>query len=311
VDDRQVKRFDVVGLGEALIEFNETEPGLYRQGIGGDTSNVVIAAARHGARAAYLTRIGTDRLGDLLLAAWASEGVDASGVVRDGAAPTGAYFVSHTPSGHAFSYARRGSAASRMRPDELDLVLLRSARFLHVSGISLAIGDAPADTVFAAIAHARAAGVAVSFDTNLRLSLLPLARARALTFEAASQADLCLPSLDDATALTGLRDPDAIVDFFLARGARGVVLKMGAAGVLLADAALRERIAGHAVAALDATGAGDAFDGALLGELARGVTLAEAARFANAAAALSTRGYGAVAPLPRRAEVTAFLAEIG
>ena len=304
-------RFDVVGLGEALIEFNETESGVYRQGFGGDTSNVVIAAARLGARTAYLTRVGGDVFGDRLLALWAREGVDVAGVGRDPDAPTGAYFVSHGPAGHTFGYARRGSAASRMRPDDLATDLLTRSHFLHVSGISLAIGDAPADTVFAAIERARDARVRVSFDTNLRLSLWSLARARALIFEAASRADVCLPSLDDATALTGLRDPDAIVDAFLARGAQVAVLKMGAAGVLVADAASRERLPGHAVAAIDATGAGDAFDGAFLTELARGAAVGAAAAFANAAAALSTRGYGAVAPLPRRAEVDAFLAAAG
>ena len=66
-------------------------------------------------------------------------------------------------------------------------------------------------------------------------------------------------------------------------------------------AGLRER----AAAAIDATGAGDAFTGALLAELARGQTLAQSVRFANAAAALSTLGYGAIAPLPRRDAVAA------
>ena len=110
------RSFDVVALGEAMLEFNQPRPGepQYLQGFGGDTSNAVIAAARAGARTAYLTRVGADRFGQSLLDLWAAEAVSTAAVERDSAAPTGIYFVSHGPAGHEFSYLRAGSAASRM-----------------------------------------------------------------------------------------------------------------------------------------------------------------------------------------------------
>jgi 2-dehydro-3-deoxygluconokinase len=310
------KTLDVLGLGEPLLEFNETaEPGdsgpRYLQGFGGDTSNAVIAAARQGAAAGYWTRLGRDVFGERFLELWADEGVDASHVEHDPDAPTGIYFVTHGPAGHAFSYYRRGSAASRMRPPDVPLAAIAATSVLHVSGISQAISDGACDTVFAAIEAARAAGAAVSYDTNLRLKLWPLARARAVAMETIAQCDICLPSLEDAAQLTGLDDPDAVVDALLARGARVVALKLGPDGALVADGNERHRLAGHAVATVDATGAGDTFDGAFLAEWVRGSPLAEAARYANAAAALSTRGYGAVGPIPRRAEVEAWLAAQG
>jgi 2-dehydro-3-deoxygluconokinase len=67
------------------------------------------------------------------------------------------------------------------------------------------------------------------------------------------------------------------------------------------------RIAPHAVRAVDATGAGDCFAGNLLARLSRGDGLAEAAHYANAAAALSVQGVGAVAPLPTAQAVRAWL----
>jgi 2-dehydro-3-deoxygluconokinase len=70
-------------------------------------------------------------------------------------------------------------------------------------------------------------------------------------------------------------------------------------------------IAGHKVNAVDATGAGDCFDGAFLARLDAGDDLVAAARYANAAAALTTTGFGAVAPLPRREQVAAFLSRSG
>ncbi len=88
-----------------------------------------------------------------------------------------------------------------------------------------------------------------------------------------------------------------------------VVLKCGAAGCIVATPEGREQIAGHRVAAVDATGAGDTFAGALLARLLAGDPPAMAARYANAAAALSTTGSGAVAPRPKEDAVRALLAE--
>jgi 2-dehydro-3-deoxygluconokinase len=88
-----------------------------------------------------------------------------------------------------------------------------------------------------------------------------------------------------------------------------VALTLGSEGTLVATAEERRRIGGRRVQPVDATAAGDTFDGAFLAELVRGADPFSAARYANAAAALSTLGYGAVAPMPKREAVEAFLAE--
>lgn len=302
--------FDIVALGEPLVELNQTsqDQRQYLQGFGGDTSNAVIAAARQGARCAYLTRVGDDAFGAQFLALWRDEGVDTSGVEVDAAAHTGLYFVQHGPDGHAFSYLRRGSAASLMTPASLDGGLIERARFLHVSGISLAISTSACDTVFAAIARARAAGVQVSLDSNLRLRLWPLDRARAVLREALCHADLFLPSMDDMQHLTGNDDPERTLDWIRDAGAtRVVVLKLGKDGSIIDDGKTRTPVAALRVDAVDATGAGDCFAGSLLARRCQGDDWADAVRYANVAAALSTLGYGAVDPLPRAEQVLAKL----
>lgn len=307
--------WDVVALGEALVEFNQTRPGepQYLQGFGGDTSNAVIAAARAGARTAYLTRLGSDAFGQALLDLWAREGVDTSAVERDAQHPTGIYFVTHGAAGHEFSYLRAGSAASRMALAWLldaPAAVLQQCHILHVSGISLAVSASACDTAFEAMRVARAAGARVAFDPNLRLKLWPLARARACIAHAVSLCDIFLPGLDDMAALLGLGDADAIADWGHAQGAATVVVKLGADGVLLssADPAVpRQRVAGRSVALVDATGAGDCFDGNLLARLALGDDLAAAVRYANTAASLAVQGFGAVAPLPTAQQVQALL----
>ncbi|WP_421692816.1 sugar kinase [Aestuariivirga sp.] len=299
--------FDVVALGEPLYELNRQPDGRYLPGFGGDTLNVAVAAARLGSRTAYVSRLGEDIFGDEIRAMIRQEGVDDRAVAADPQAPTGLYFVTHGPAGHVFTYRRKGSAASLITPQELDRELIASARFIHASGISLAISANAAETVSAAIAIATQTGVQVSFDTNFRPRLWPASEARPAIMKAAARADILKTSVEDSEALFGLSDPQAIAQHILSLGARAVIVTLGRNGVLLATREGTELVAGLDVPAVDATGAGDAFTGALLSELARGQPLAQSTRFANAAAALSTLGYGAIAPLPRRAAVSAAL----
>ncbi len=308
----QQKTFDVAALGEAMVEFNQTVAGQpqFLQGFGGDTSNVAIAAARAGARSAYLTRIGGDAFGQMLLQLWTHEGVDISGVSTASTSHTGIYFVTHGPHGHEFSYRRADSAASRMTPRWLlgtPAGVIRAARALHVSGISLAISPGACDTVFEAMVLAREADTMVAFDSNLRLKLWPLARAKACITQAVALCDIFLPSLEDMVGLTGLQDADSIVDWSHAQGARLVVLKMGADGALASNGQKRQRFAARATTVRDATGAGDCFCGNLLARLARNDDLFHATRYANTAAALSVQGFGAVHPMPRSESVFAAL----
>lgn len=299
---------DILCLGEPLVEFNETEPGRWLEGFGGDVSNVAVAAARLGARAGVAARLGTDGFGDALVAMWRAEGVELRAVARDPDAPTGLYFVRHGPAGHAFEYRRAGSAAARATPADLPRAAIGQARLLHLSGISQAISASAAEAGFAAIAAAREAGTLVSYDPNLRLRLWPLDRAREVIHRAMRGVDVALPGLDDAVQLTGLDSPEAICGFYLDLGAKVVALTLGGEGAMVAAPGLRLRLPARPARAVDATGAGDCFDGAFLLRWLETGDPAEAARFAVAAASLAVEGWGAVAPLPRRAAVEAALA---
>jgi 2-dehydro-3-deoxygluconokinase len=304
---------DIVALGEPMVEFNQTgdaDGRLYLQGFGGDTSNFAIAAARQGARVGYVSALGDDPYGRMLRTLWDAEGVDHASVATDAAAFTAIYFVSHDERGHHFTFFRQGSAASRMSPASLPREHIRRARVLHLSGISLAISTSACDAAYAAIDEARAAGVQVSFDTNLRLKLWSLDRARAVMNDVIARSDICLPSLDDIVAITGIEDPEALVDHCLRRGARVVALKLGDQGALVADASRRVRIPAHPCRPVDATGAGDTFGGAFVARLVAGDELEPAGRYAAAAAALSTEGYGAVAPIPHANRVREALAAL-
>ncbi len=302
---------DIISIGEPLYELSQA-PGenVFIPGHGGDTSNCAIAAARQGASVGYVTAIGADQFGDSFMKLWTDEGVDTTGVKRSPIAHTGLYFITHGAEGHVFSYMRAGSAASRMTPDDLPADLIKNAKVLHASGISQAISSSAADTVFSAMRMARAAGVLVSYDTNLRLRLWPLDRARGVIHAAAGLTDILRPGIDDARQLTGLADPDHIVDFYLSIGPKIVALTLGEEGAIVATKERRIHMKARKAKLVDATGAGDMFDGAFLAEYLRSGDPFAAGRYANVAAALSTEGYGAVAPMPRRAQVEAAMREV-
>lgn len=302
---------DIIAIGEPLMELSDIESDrgrVYLAGFGGDTSNFIIAAARQNVKTAYYSRIGTDAFGDRFIRLWKDEKVDISAVQRDETAHTGLYFITYDNGEHLFTYMRKGSAASKMTAADIPEAHIKNARLLHVSGISQAISDTACDAVFHAVSVAKQNGTAVSYDPNLRLKLWSLARARAIIEAILPMCDIYLPSYDEAVLLTGRNEPNEIVDHWHKCGCKKIVLKLGKKGVLVSDGETRTLVSGWSVDTVDQTGAGDTFDGAFCAEYLRTGDMIGAAVFGNAAAALSTTGYGAVAPIPRREAVEAFLA---
>ena len=299
------KRWDVVAMGEGLVEFNQrgSDAREYRLGHGGDTSNCVIAASRLGARCAYITQVGDDRFGTELLELWRRENVALDGVRVLAGGVTGLYFVDHGPQGHRFSYRRAGSAASLLRADDVSQPLVAQARWLHVSGISQAISASARAAVKDAVQIARSHGTKVSYDLNFRPALASVEAARAMAAEVLPNCDLFFPSVDEIAMLTGIGEANDILRWSHEQGARAAVLKLGAQGCLVSEGGVITAVPGVPAKPVDATGAGDCFAGACLSRLAKGESLVESARFANRAAAFSTQGFGAVEPLPRLADL--------
>lgn len=298
---------EIVSLGEALAEFvkiSDTEGrSIYRQGFGGDTSNTIIAAARQGAATGYITAVGKDDFGIGLIDLWQSEGVATGDVRVSETDPTGAYFVWPDASGRAFSYARRGSAASLYGPNDLPEGTIRNAKIFHTSALSMAISPTMRAAARRGAEIARKAGTLVAFDTNLRLNLWTLDDAKTAIEDILPLVDIVLPSDDEAEQLTGLSDSDSIIDAFMSKGARIVVLKRGAAGALIATKEARFPIAPAPSKPVDSTGAGDSFAGAFLAYYLETNDVELAGKRAARVAASTVSGIGAVASIPRRANV--------
>jgi 2-dehydro-3-deoxygluconokinase len=302
---------DILSLGEPLWEMNAipSESGKYLLGYGGDTANFCVAAARQGASVGYITRVGNDVFGEELRALWQRERVECSHVTVDDQASTGGYFVHHGPTGHQFSYARAGSAATRLAPGDVDEDAVAGAQFVHASGITQAISASARAATLKLFQVARKTGVSTAFDANFRSRLWTVGEAREALAEVLPLTDFFFPSIEDASALSGSADHDEIMRWSHRLGAQVVMLKLGVDGVKISqgEGADVMHMVSFPVDSVDATGAGDCFAGATIARLAMGDLLLDAVRHANAAAALTTTQFGAMNAIPMRDTVKAFL----
>lgn len=309
---------DVISIGECMIEFfadaSLAEATTFTKAFAGDALNILAAAQRMGAQTGFITRVGDDPFAPYLLRSWRALGIDTSHC-RVVPGFNGIYFISLLPDGEReFTYYRHGSAPSTMQPDDLDEAYIASARFLVITGITQAISASARATALRAVQMARAHGVRVAYDPNLRPALWSLESAREALAEVLPYVDIALPSgPDECRLLLNLEDPQRIMEHFWAFGVETVALKWGATGVWVGE---RQRGTVALVSAprveqvRDTTGAGDAFDGAFLHGLCAGLSPQEAARLGVAVAALKIRGRGAVASLPAPEDVWALYRQL-
>ena len=311
---------DVITAGEALALFAAQQPGdldqvgAFTRAIAGAELNVATGLARLGFRVAYVTRLGDDSFGRHILAAMGREGIDTRHVGVDAQHPTGLMLKSRSTDGSdpRTEYFRRGTAASLLNAGDVPHVAPGLARHLHLSGVFPAVSPTTRAFTFALAAAARAAGMTVSFDPNLRPSLWPSqADMVDCLGRLADQADWVLPGLDEGRVLTGHSRAEDIADHYLARGARGVVVKLGAKGAWLATADERCHVPAAPVARIvDTVGAGDGFAVGLISGLLDGLSLGEAVARGNAIGARVVQFPGDSDGLPTRAELEGALPHV-
>lgn len=298
---------EILCLGEPLFELNQISKNDFKSGFGGDVSNVTIGVARQGGKVGFVTRIGKDFFGQAFIEFWQDEKVDIKHVIQVENEDTGLYFITHKVDGHHFTYRRKGSAASFYQPNDLPKSVLENTQVFYASGINLAVSNSMRKATVHAVKLVKASGGLFAFDPNLRTAMWSLSEAREVTHEIMKNCDIALPGLDDARQLTGRDDPSEIIQFYHGLGIKIIALTLGKDGVLVSDGNDLKKYNGWQVPAIDATGAGDCFNGVFLANYCKVKNPFEAAYRANAAAALSTTGYGAVDSIPTDSEITKFL----
>jgi ribokinase len=272
----------------------------FRIAPGGKGSNAAIACARQGARTALLARVGADDFGRMALALWEAEGIDRRDVEVVAGEPSGvAQILVYDDGDNSIAVASGANAGLGPRHVEAAAARLRSTR------VVVASCEVPLDATLAAFRLARAAGV----TTLLNPAPAP---AQPLPAELIALTDWLTPNETELLTLAGLAagsDGADAAQRLQAAGAGAIVVTRGAAGwPLFAPGRAPLHGAGHRVSVCDTIGAGDTFTGALAAALARGEPAETALATANAAAALSVTGAGALGAMPDRAAVQRLLA---
>lgn len=306
---------DVLTVGEPMVLFMAQQPCAlelvtsFAQVTAGAELNVATGLARLGLRVGYVSRLGDDSFGRHLAAFMDREGIVRTHVAIDPAHPTGFMLKTLASDGSdpQTQYHRRGSAASQLGPLDLPAAACAGSRHLHLTGICPAISESARALVFEMARTARAAGRSVSFDPNLRPALWRSEAAmRACLNALAACSDWVLPGLAEGRLLTGCDTPEAIAEFYLALGARHVVVKLGPAGAFYASAGQRGTVAGVAVErVVDTVGAGDGFAVGVISGLLEGLALPAAVARGNAIGARVVQFPGDCDGLPTRAELAA------
>jgi 2-dehydro-3-deoxygluconokinase len=305
---------DVVTMGEAMALLIARQPGPlarvteFARASAGAELNVSVGLSRLGFRVAYVSSLGEDSLGRNLRDFMAAEGLDLRHVRSDPRYPTGFMLKAMAGDGSdpEVEYFRRGSAASHMSPADLAGVPVAQARLLHLTGIAPALSDGCRELAFRLAEQARAAGRIVSFDPNLRPRLWRSQAEMIATVNAlAGLSDLVMPGLAEGRVLTGHAHAEDIAGFYLARGARQVVVKLGAQGAYFAAAGCSGTVAGLPVANIvDTVGAGDGFAVGVISALLENLPLEAAAARGNAIGARVLQFRGDCEGLPDRSQLT-------
>lgn len=251
------------------------------QGFGGAESNVAIGLARLGASVGWFGAVGDDPFGKLIMKTLRGEGVDVSRAKLSAEASTGMMFREHVAGRMAVHYFRKHSAASRMRPEDLDEDYIRGAKLLHVTGITCALSESCRQTVRRAIDIAKEAGVRISFDPNLRLKLWSIEEARETLLPLVEDADFFLPGWDELRMLYQTEDYNEVKDKLAKLKAISIVKGMGDATIVL-DKGQETSVPFYpAEQVVDTVGAGDGFCAGFLAGILKGMSPVEAVRLAS------------------------------
>lgn len=257
---------DFVTLGEALIGLDSCGRRLVssrtlEKSVGGAESNTAIGLARLGHRSAFIGRVGADPLGQEVERTLRGEGVDVTHLVRDPERPTG-LMLKERRGGPAVSvhYYRAGSAGSALDVGDVPAAAVTRARLLHVTGITLALGDAPRRAVRHALQLARDAGVTVSFDANFRYKLGTPRQLVAHFEEVVGFVDHVLLSWNDAATCAGTRDPELVQAYCRGLDRPVTVLKGPRGGATAFEArTVTAAVDAYPAEVIDPVGAGDGF----------------------------------------------------
>lgn len=316
-------KYDVVALGELLIDFtsNETssqENPLFEANPGGAPCNVLSMLTQLGKRTAFIGKVGNDLLGEFLENTLLKTGIDSTGLVFDGNTNATLAFVQNTPEGDRnFSFFRNPGADTMLRSNEVNAQIISNSRIFHFGTLSLTNEPSKSATQYA-VSLAKQSDVLISFDPNLRLPLWKNEKdAKAQMYWGCKQCDILKISQEELEFLTGENVIDKGIET-LKKICPQLIIVFVTKGIEGAECFYKNYHIKHPtftdLKTIDTTGAGDCFCGCCLSYILEHDLdqieereIYDMLRFANAASALVTTKRGALCSMPSKEEVMKLL----
>ena len=319
------KKYDVVALGELLIDFTmngESGQGnpLFEANPGGAPCNVLAMLCKLGKKTAFIGKVGDDMFGKMLRERAGSTGIDLSGLVSDTQVHTTLAFVQTFADGDRdFSFYRNPGADMMLRPEEVNLDLIKEAKIFHFGTLSMT-DEIVEEATRLAVKTAKESGCLISFDPNLREPLWSsLDKAKEKIEYGMGQCDILKISDNEIEFMTGTSDIDAGIQILREKFQIPLVFAtLGKSGSKAYYKDFVVEVPGFANPdTIETTGAGDTFCASELNYvLEHGLeelteeNLKELLTFANGAASLITTRKGALCVMPERAEVEAYIGKL-
>ncbi|WP_134699408.1 aminoimidazole riboside kinase [Ammoniphilus sp. YIM 78166] len=305
----------VISLGEALIDFIPLDPtnSVYQKSPGGAPANVAVGLARLGVPATFLGKVGDDVLGRFLEGTLTEYGVNTDFMPLTDEARTGAVFVTLAENGErSFDFYIIPSADAFLNEQDVKEEIFASHKILHFGSISL-IREPSRSATKKAVQLAKAHGMLISYDPNLRIGLWDSEQqAKEIIESMLPEADILKISEEELEFLTGEQAINKGVQALEAYQIPLVFVTLGEKGSIVYTRQGEVHVPALPVQAVDTTGAGDAYVSGVLyclnecEEPLRSLTVEEAekiARFASVSGALAASTKGAMTALPTLAEV--------
>ena len=307
---------EVITMGRVGVDLYPEQIGVtlaevrtFAKSLGGSATNVAVAAARLGRRAAVITKVGKDAFGEYVRRALAEFGVDTRWVGTDATLPTPLVFCEIFPPDRFPVYFYREPKAPDMNiaREDLDLEAIAEAPLFWTTGTGLS--DEPSRTATLAALEARRRRDITIHDLDHRHHLWRSgADPRRWAREAVKLATVVVGNTDEVDMATGTRDPRAGAKALLELGVKIAIVKRGGDGVYARTASEELTVPAVVIPVLNGLGAGDAFGGALSHGLLAGWPLRRTLEAANAAGAIVASRLACADAMPTLAEIDAVLA---
>lgn len=314
-----MKKFDVVALGELLIDFTENGLGvsgnpMFEANPGGAPCNVLAMLSKLGKKTAFIGKVGDDMFGRQLSDAVKGARICTDGIVIDKSIPTTLAFV-HTLAGgeREFSFLRNPGADMMLTKSEVNADIIRDSKIFHFGTLSSTHEGVREATRFA-IDTAIESGALISFDPNLREPLWKsLDDAKTEIKYSLSKCNILKISDNEIEFLLGHSDYDKAAEQLMERyeNIRLIFITLGGDGSCAYSRNAKAKAPVYDVKTVEKTGAGDTFFGCALNFVLEHdidsldeSKLTELLRFANAGASLITTRKGALKVMPDMQEIS-------